>query len=285
MSCTVTSIPEFRYTQRVTDPQIAAKLRLVAYIRVSTAGQLDGYGLEAQEKDVRRWAKTHGHRIIHVSSDGGVTGKATDDERPGLTEALGYLADKAADGLLAPNLDRLARELTVQEAALSVIWAYGGRAFTADHGEHLADDEDDPMRTFVRHVMGAAAQLERGLIIKRLRGGRKTKAASGGYAFGSPAYGYQAVNKELVEDPGEMATLEAMLKWRAEGLGVRGIAARLNDQGVPSKRGGRWHPTTVARALDPAAREAAREQSARDSARRREETKRARAEKILGRLG
>lgn len=260
------------------------KLRLVMYIRVSTAGQLDGYGLEAQEKNCRKWAKAHGHRIVHVSSDGGITGKATDDERPGLTEALGYLANGDADGLLSPNLDRLARELTVQEAALSVVWAYGGRAFTADHGEHLADDDDDPMRTFVRHVMGAAAQLERGLIIKRLRGGRRAKAGSGGYAYGAPSYGYIAVNKELVEDPTEMAVLEEMRQWRQAGLGVRGIAARLNERGIPSKRGGRWHPATVARALDPVAREASREQSARDAVRKRDETKRARAEKILGRL-
>ncbi|MFB6710636.1 recombinase family protein, partial [Streptomyces sp. NPDC056333] len=138
-----------------------ASLRLVMYLRVSTGGQLDGYGLDAQEADCRKWAKKHGHKIVAVRTDGAVTGKSTDDERAGLTEALALLADGTGDGLLAPNLDRLARELTIQEAALSVIWAYGSRAFTADHGEHLADDEDDPMRTFVRHVMGAAAQLER----------------------------------------------------------------------------------------------------------------------------
>lgn len=265
----------------MTTPQ---KLRLVVYLRVSTVGQLDGYGLEAQEKACRRWVNANGHRIVRICADGGITGKATEDERPGLTESLGLLADGSADGLLAPNLDRLARELTVQEAALSVIWAYGGRAFTVDHGEHLADDDDDPMRTFVRQVMGAAAQLERGLIVKRLKSGRRTKAAGGGYAYGAPAYGYQAVNKELVEDPEEMRVLEQMLAWKEEGVGVRGIAARLNDAGVPSKRGGQWHPTTVARAIDPEARAAAREQTARDAARRREEAKRARADRLLSRL-
>ncbi|MEU8902216.1 recombinase family protein [Streptomyces mirabilis] len=268
----------------MTTPQNTQRLRLVLYVRVSTGGQLDGYGLEAQETDGRKWARKYGHRIVQVCQDGAVTGKSTDDERAGLTEALGLLAAGEADGILAPTLDRLARELTIQEAALSVVWAYGARAFTVDHGEHLADDEDDPMRTFVRHVMGAAAQLERGLIVKRLRSGRRTKAAAGGYAYGSPAYGYQAVNKELVEAPEEMAVLKQMDAWKGEGLGVRGIAARLNEKGIPSKRGGRWHPTTVARALDPAARAAAREQSTRDAARRREEAKRTRAEKILHRL-
>jgi DNA invertase Pin-like site-specific DNA recombinase len=239
-------------------------LRLVMLLRVSTAGQIDGYGLENQEKDCRKWARREGHRIVRVCSDEAITGKA--------------------DGLLAPNLDRVARQLTQQEAILSVVWAHGARAFTADRGEHLPDDDDDPMRTFVRQVMGAAAQLERGLIVKRLKGGRRTKAAAGGYAHGAPAYGQKAVNKELATDATETAVLEQMREWEAEGVSVRGIAARLNEQGVPSKRGGRWHPTTVARLLNPDAREAARQQSAAARATEREQTKRNRADRMLSRL-
>lgn len=200
-------------------------LRLVILRRGSTKGQLDGYGLEAQERDCRKWARQQGHRIVKVCTDEGITGKAGDDERTGLTEALQMLADGDADGLLAPNLDRIARQLTQQEAILSVVWAQGARAFTVDRGEHLPDD-DDPMRTFVRQVMGAAAQLERGLIVKRLKGGRPTKAAQGGYAHGAAAYGQQAVNKELAEHPAEAAALARMRAWQAEGIGVREIARR-----------------------------------------------------------
>ncbi|MFI0012967.1 recombinase family protein [Streptomyces globisporus] len=266
-----------------TTPRTA--LRLVMYLRVSTGGQLDGYGLDTQEADCRRWAKKHGHKIVAVRTDGAVTGKSTDDERAGLTEALAILADgSTADGLLAPNLDRLARELTIQEAALSVIWAYGSRAFTADHGEHLADDEDDPMRTFVRHVMGAAAQLERGLIVKKLKGGRRAKAAKGGYAHGAPAYGQRAADKELTVDDDEAAVLAQMRAWQADGLSIRAITAKLNDAEIPTKRGGRWHPTTVNRLLSPDARAAARQQSAHARAAEREQTKRSRADRILHRL-
>lgn len=259
-------------------------LRLVMYVRVSTAGQLDGYGLEAQEKDCRRWAKKNGHKIVKVCTDGAVSGKTSDEERPGLTEALGIIAAGDADGILAPTLDRIARELTVQEAALSVIWAYGSRAFTVDHDEHVADDEDDPMRKFVRQVMGAAADLERGLIAKRLRNGRKTKAASGGYAHGAPAYGQKAVDKELTLDEDEAAVLVKMREWQAEGVSIRGIADRLNAEEIPTKRGGRWHATTVNRLLSPDARAAARQQSAHARAAEREQTKRTRADRILHRL-
>lgn len=264
-------------------------LRLVMLLRVSTAGQLDGYGLEAQEKDCRRWVRTAGPglggvRIVRVCTDGGITGKAGDDERPGLSEALQMLAAGEADGVLAPNLDRVARELTQQEAILAVVWAHGARAFTADRGEHLPDDDDDPMRTFVRQVMGAAAQLERGLIAKRLRGGRRTKAEAGGYAYGAPAYGQRAENKALTVDSTEADVLQQMRAWQAEGVSIRSICKRLNDADIPSKRGGRWHPTAVARLLNPDARAAARQQAAHARAVEREQIKRQRAERLLSRL-
>jgi DNA invertase Pin-like site-specific DNA recombinase len=258
-------------------------------LRVSTAGQLDGYGLEAQEKDCRKWVRQHGSafggvRILKVCTDGGITGKAGDDERPGLTEALQLLANGEADGILAPNLDRVARQLTQQEAILSVVWAHGGRMFTADRGEHLPDDDDDPMRTFVRQVMGAAAQLERGLIAKRLRNGRKAKAAAGEYAYGAPAYGQRAADKTLTVDSDEAAVLQQMRSWQKEGVSIRGICERLNSAGIPSKRGGKWHPTTVARLLNPDARAAARRQAAHARAAEREQLKRQRAERLLSRL-
>lgn len=77
-------------------------------LRVSTAGQLDGYGLEAQEKDCRKCVRTAGPKFggvrgVRVCTDGGITGKATDDERPGLHEALSLIANGEADGILAPE--------------------------------------------------------------------------------------------------------------------------------------------------------------------------------------
>lgn len=265
-------------------------LRLVGLLRVSTSGQLDGYGLPAQERDIRAWAKANGVRIVKVLKDGtkdagAVTGRADEDEREGLAEALGMIAAGEVDGLLAPNLDRLARALTQQEAILAVVWAYGGRTFTADHGEHLEDDEDDPMRTAMRQMRGVFGQLERGMIVKRLKGGRRTKAAAGGFAYGSPAYGFTSVDGELVDAPGEAEHRAQMRAWREEGVGIREICRRLNDAGVPAKRGGKWHPSTVARLLDDDAREADRDRSRKAASRRRTETRRTRAEKILGRVG
>ncbi|WP_244206599.1 recombinase family protein [Streptomyces swartbergensis] len=273
-----------------TTPRTAA-LRLVLVRRVSTAGQAaDGYGLDAQEADCRRWAKAQTGpriRIVHMVTDGdgkgGKSGTSLLDERPGLMEAVEWIAEGKADGILAPNLDRLARELTVQEAVLSYVWALGARAFTADHGEHLEDDASDPMRTAMRQMRGVFHQLDRGLIIKRLTEGRAAKGERGGYAYGAPRFGQRVVDSELSDDERENEIAETMERWRdEEGLSVRAICARANSRDdMPSKRGGKWHPTTVQRLLSPEAREKARQQSAKARAERKELQRRERAARLL----
>lgn len=263
-------------------------LRLVLVRRVSTFGQaVDGYGLDAQENDCRRYARNVGNiRIVHMVTDGdekgGKSGKSTLDERPGLMDAMQWIADGKADGILAPNLDRVARELTVQEAVLAYVWALGGHVYTADHGEHLEDDEDDPMRTAMRQMRGVFHQLDRGLIRKRLKDGRAAKGEKGGYAYGAPRFGQQAKDKELVEHTEEKGVEDKIKEWHdEEGMGIRAITTRLNSEGIPAKRGGQWHPSAVSRILSPEAREKARLQAERARAHKKDETRRARAARLL----
>ncbi|WP_244888743.1 recombinase family protein [Streptomyces purpureus] len=262
-----------------------SKLRLKACLRVSTKGQVDGYGLPAQRKDVKRWARLNGVRLpdSHIVEEKAVSG--TEDERPELTKLLLELAAGDIDGILFPNMDRIARELTVQEATLSVIWAYGGRAFTADRGEVEQDDPDDPMRTFVRQVMGAAAQLERGLITKRLRNGRAAKAEKGGYAYGSPQYGWASdKDKNLVEVDAEQAGRARAKELRAEGLSYEAIGQKLAEEGHKTKRGGKWHPATVARLLDDEYRERTNATNARIRNQKKEANRTEKAKRVLGKV-
>jgi len=130
--------------------------------------------------------KEHGHRLVALHRDEGISGTVEIDGREGLTEALAAIRFNGAQGLVVTTLDRLARSLTVQEAILAQVWSAGGKVFATDDGEVLADDPDDPARTFIRQVMGAVGQLERGLIARRLRRGRQHKAETGGYAWGAP---------------------------------------------------------------------------------------------------
>lgn len=230
---------------------MADKLPLIGYRRVSTVGQVDRYGLPAQETDLRAYARG-AFRLVRIETDDAKSGTLPADERPALVAALKAIRAGEAAGLLVPgDLDRLARELIVQEAILSQVWKAGGVVHTTTRGEIDPDDPDDPMRTAIRQFMGVIAQLDRALIAKRMRNGRKAKAAAGGYAgYGSPAFGERSVNKELVTDEREAAVTARMRELRAGGMSYQRIAEQLNAEGLESKRGGVWHSQTVARVLE-----------------------------------
>jgi DNA invertase Pin-like site-specific DNA recombinase len=225
-------------------------MRLVGYARVSSEGQLDGLGLAVQEKAIRRWAREHGHRLVELCQDPAKSGTIPFIDRPGINCVLDALKHDRAQGVVVLNLGRISRLLTDQEAALAVVWQHGGQVFTVESGEVLADDPADPMRTAMRQMAGVFFQLDRAMIVKRLRDGRRHKAETGGYAHGRPPYGWRAEGGELVEDEAEQVVLARIQQLHAEGSSLRTIAAALEAEGHRPRRGQRWHPNTLARILE-----------------------------------
>jgi DNA invertase Pin-like site-specific DNA recombinase len=222
---------------------------LVGYLRVSSEGQLDGYGLDRQERDIKRWAKANGHRLVHWCRDEGRSGALDVADRPGLACAVDAISSGLAKGVIVGSIDRLARALTVQEAALALVWKLGGTVFTAEAGEVPQDDPDDPMRTAIRQVMGVFAELDRKNVTKRLRDGRRAKAATGKKAVGAYGFGYRAAGKgrerDAAPDPSEQVAVRRIIELRREGASYRQIAAKLDAEGLPPRRAECWSPMSV----------------------------------------
>ncbi|WP_299052141.1 recombinase family protein [uncultured Nocardioides sp.] len=224
-------------------------LNVGLYLRVSTAGQVESESLPAQERDCRVWAEAQGHKVAGVFSDPGRSGTLPAGDRPGLTAALDALTTGTIDGLVMRDLDRLARQLTIQEVVLAQVWARPNTAVFTLGGEVPRDDPDDPMRTFARQVMGAAAELERSMLVKRMRDGRRYKAEQGQHANGPAPYGWRSVNGDLRSVQDEQVALGVMRRLAAQGWSHARIAAALREGGHPTKRGGAWSPPVVSRIL------------------------------------
>ena len=220
---------------------------LVSYLRVSSESQVDGYGLPVQRRAVQAWAKKHGHKIVAEFVDAGVSGTRDAADRPGLSAALDMLRPPPkARGLVTARLDRLARRLDIQETILAVAWRSGASVFTVDGDEVKPDD---PMRRFVRQVMGGVAELERSLVEKRMRDGRRQKADEGKHAVGAHPFGKQSGGRgaDSIPDPAEQATVDRIMSLRSAGTSYRGICAALEAEGLPPRRAARWDPATVRR--------------------------------------
>jgi DNA invertase Pin-like site-specific DNA recombinase len=220
------------------------------YTRVSTTGQVDGESLPEQERHGRAWAEAHGHHVVAVYTDAGRSGALPVTERPGLADALEALETGALDALVMRDLDRLAREVTVQEAVLAQVWMTPGATVFTFHGEVQRDDPDDPMRTAMRQMAGVFAGLERRVIVKRLRDGRRAKARKGQHANGPAPYGWTSVDGELFPVPAELAVLALMRDLRSDGLRQAEVAEALNTEGHPTRNGGPWTQPVVSRILN-----------------------------------
>lgn len=228
----------------------------VGYIRVSTETQLDGYGPEIQRTAVAELAAAEGITIAAMYTDDGISGSEDLDVRVGLADALNALADHPI--LIVPRLDRLARDLILQESVLADAWRAGAEVISCSATERIychPDNPDDPARTLIRQVLGAVAAYERGMIRLRLTRGRRRLLAATGYAGGPQPYGWT--------DEAERAVLAAVTHARAAGCTWRDIATDLNRSRSFKRNGAAWTASELHRAwnratsrLAPAAQEA-----------------------------
>jgi DNA invertase Pin-like site-specific DNA recombinase len=90
------------------------------------------------------------------------------------------------------------------------------------------------------------AELERAMIRERTRSAMSVKRKRGERISGHAPFGWDfGAGDHLVENAHEQKIIGRMRRLRAEGLSYRGIAVRLDGEGILPKRGRRWIHTTV----------------------------------------
>jgi DNA invertase Pin-like site-specific DNA recombinase len=224
-----------------------SKPRAIGYVRVSTAEQVNGFGLDVQRKAVRDYCKSNSLDLVAIHADEGISGSNGLDTRQGLATALAVIERHEAGSLVVYRLDRLARDLLVQETTIARLRVAGASVLSVTEPDI---DSDDGTRVLVRQVLGAIGQYERTLIRGRMMSGKAMKIAAGGYGGGRPAFGYRAQDGGLVPDEREQACVALAKQLRSEGQSLRQIAAGLEGAGHRPKVGERWAPTQVNRLLD-----------------------------------
>ncbi len=221
----------------------------VGYIRVSTDEQATrGHGLESQERAIRAFAESQGYTLLDMIADPGVSGAILPSARDGFATVLSMAAQGQFAILLVWKIDRLARSL-----AHAVTTANDLREQYNIVLRSVTEpiDTATPMGQTIFAILAGMAAQERHVITERTLAGRKAKAEKGGYAGGTPPYGYRADGAGgLTIDPGEAEIVRAIFGLRGEGWTLRQIAAALNERGVQTRRGGKWHPATVRYLLD-----------------------------------
>jgi len=210
-----------------------------AYRRVSGKAQLEGDGFERQKIAIERYAAANNIEIVHWFDERAISGKTEWEDRPAWSEMITSL--NGVRTIIIERLDRLARDLMVQE---HIIVELKRRQIDLHSTEEPDLGSDEPSRVLMRQIMGAIAQFDRTMIVRKMRGARdrirgpkdETTGKYAGKCEGRKAYG----------DLGnEAQVLTIMRDYRASGLSFQRIAESLNQAGMLTRYGKLWSTQLV----------------------------------------
>lgn len=220
---------------------------VVAYYRVSTQRQgRSGLGLEAQEAAVREFAKREGAPIIASYTE---IESGRNPDRPELRKAIGH-ALRSGSTLVVAKLDRLARNVAFLAALMESKVEFAAcdqpnaNALTCHILAAVAEDEAKRISTRTREALQAAKS--RGTKLGSARPG--WAEAHGEARLRGSKLGAQRGPAESRQRAASVAYTDLyddLQAWRADGLGYRRIARRLNETGHRTRTGKLWQPATV----------------------------------------
>lgn len=209
------------------------------YIRVSTEGQRDKYGLDMQKRAILDYCLQN--RLVcvkwFVDKESG-----TKIDRPALMEMLSGQNEQGVKKVVAFKSDRISRETKMYFYLLYEMEKRGLRL------ECITEefDTESEFANLYRSMMLFVAEQERKNILYRTSKGKAVKRSIGGYCGGRIPYGYKANGKKELELDRIEAWIVLYIFYRYEqGTGLYKIATELDNRGYKSRNGKKIQQSTI----------------------------------------
>ena len=217
--------------------------KVAIYARVSTEDQAkEGFSLDSQLEKLRSYCKARGWEIAGEYVDDGYSGR--DIRRPAYQKMMEDI-DKW-DVLLVMKMDRIHRNSKNFMLMMEQL-RQKNKEFVS-MTESL--DTSTAMGRFVMDIIQRIAQLESEQIGERVYDGMRQKAKQGKGLLGSPApYGYEYDDGALKPVKEEIEVVKKIFSEYLNGKSIGSIAEWLNENGVKTKKGGKWDRKTISRIL------------------------------------
>ena len=207
---------------------LTADTPVIGYASCRTTESTDSGELKRQASAIARECKRRGLHLIEVVGEREpATGKAL--ARPGLSYALDRINRGDANGLVVADLSRISS--SVAELGTSMEWfvSSGVRLIAAAQG---FDSECEDSRLAAQMLI-EVSRWERIRLSERTRNGLRAARQSG-----------KSTGRAAVADDPDLS--ERITQMRAQGMTLQAIADRLNEEGVPTVRGGaKWRHSSV----------------------------------------
>lgn len=218
------------------------------YLRVSTEGQTEGYGLDTQLERCEGMAKAKGWEIVDVYTDAGLSGSLSPAKRPAMNALLEDVKAGRIDAVIFYKLDRIGRDTQI---ILSIVGQLDQLNATLASCEESIDTST-PTGEFVLTVLAGLAKMDKDNTVRRLWGARRAKWRRGKTPnIGAMPFGYRVVGKgddiriEVDEDAADIVRF-IFNRYSSGDATTYDIAEELTTKAIltPSERGGYRGPAT-----------------------------------------
>ncbi|WP_353270930.1 recombinase family protein [Wolbachia endosymbiont (group A) of Hedychridium roseum] len=210
------------------------EVRCAIYTRKSNEDGLEQKfnSLDAQRVACEKYIKSREGWVVLAKryDDGGYSGKNL--ERPAIKELFEDVKAGEVDCVVVYTLDRLSRE-TKDSIEVTSFFRRHRVNFVA---VTQIFDNNTPMGKFVQTVLSGAAQLEREMIVERVKNKIATSKEQGLWMGGTLPLGYDVKDKELIINEKEAKTVKHIFERYLELKSMAELARELNREGYRTKR-------------------------------------------------
>lgn len=205
------------------------------YCRLSNDDERDGESasIENQKLLLQSYVRQMGWNEIDVYIDDGYTG--TNFNRPGVQRLIEDAKAKRINLILVKDLSRFGRNyIEIGQYTDYLFPSIGCRFVALNNG---VDTESKNGSTDVMCFLNLFNEFYSRDTSKKVKAVKRACAENGKFMGTYPAYGYKRDNEDkhhLVIDEDTAPIVRRIFSMRATGMGFTGIAAQLNEEGIPS---------------------------------------------------
>ena len=205
------------------------KKKCYIYTRVSTAAQIEGYSLEAQEKRLKDYADYKELEVAGEYCDAGCSGHSIKG-RPEFQRMLDDIVGQRDDisFVLVFKLSRFGRNAADVLKSMQLLTDYGVDLICVED----AIDSSTQGGRLTLSILSAVAEIERENISIQFHAGQMQRLKGGKWPGGPAPYGYRIIDKNLVIDEAEARIVKLIYElYLRDEMTANSVATYLNAHG------------------------------------------------------
>ena len=218
------------------------KRRVAAYCRVSTDHSDQLESLETQKAHYESYILLHSEwEYAGLYYDTGITGTKA-EIRDGLQNLLTACRIGKVEHILVKSISRFSRNTTDCLSIVRELLNIGVTIYFEKENIDTGDMESE----LILSILSSMAEEESASISKNEKWSIQRRMAAGTFKIGYVPYGYQRNdNGDMVIEPAEAGVVRFIFRTLLAGNSTDTIASALQQQGIPTRKGGKWSGSTV----------------------------------------